>query len=404
MKKFILLLSAIFFFSNLCVQGQETFKYLTHTTDSLVATVWNNGLIGDNAETGASGFISWNGINGIWGSCLVFGTRARGTANGGAWAGTGFWDMVNVSSNFAAGFSEETLGNVTFDQVSTTIISDDNATNPYGFDVIQKTYSLTGENVVFCRNGYVNSTEADVTDLYAGFGGDWEIGQTLANSGGIDTDYNLVYVYEPGSNKPYFGFATFDSLSGCKVWPNTFLNETQARNDAFTYISTIDQEYPSVGDQKSTVGSCIGDVAVGDTAWVTFAIVAGNDLGGIKANTARAFEIAKNAGWTDKITDVAENNSLSKSFKLAINYPNPFNPSTVISYSIPNVASDFSLSKVTLKIYDILGREVATLVNQKQKPGTYEINFNANYLSSGVYFYKLTAGNLVETKKMILLR
>ena len=227
MKRLILLVASIILYSNLFLQAQESSRKLVHTPGSLAVTVWNNGIIGENAETGASGFISWNGINGIWGSCLVFGTRARATANGGSYSGAGFWDMVNVSSNFAAGFTEETVGNVTFDQVSIAIISDDNATNPYGFDVIQKTYSLTGENVVFCRNGYVNSTEAAVTDLYAGFGGDWEIGQSLANSGGVDSDYNLVYVYEPGSNKPYFGFATFDSLSGCKVWPNTFLNETR---------------------------------------------------------------------------------------------------------------------------------------------------------------------------------
>ncbi len=69
-----------------------------------------------------------------------------------------------------------------------------------------------------------------------------------------------------------------------------------------------------------------------------------------------------------------------------------------------NVASGFSLSNVKLKIYDILGREIATLVNETQKPGNYKITWNANNQPSGIYFYKLTAGNFVETKKMILLR
>jgi len=85
-------------------------------------------------------------------------------------------------------------------------------------------------------------------------------------------------------------------------------------------------------------------------------------------------------------------------YKLSQNYPNPFNPSTTINYSIPE------RSNVTLKVYDILGREIATLVNKQQKAGFYEVNWNAINNSSGVYFYKILAGDFVETKKMILLR
>lgn len=85
-------------------------------------------------------------------------------------------------------------------------------------------------------------------------------------------------------------------------------------------------------------------------------------------------------------------------FKLAQNYPNPFNPSTTIKYSIPS--SEF----VTLKVYDILGNEVSTLVNEEKPAGNYEVNFNALNLPSGAYFYRLQTGSLVETKKMILLK
>jgi len=115
-----------------------------------------------------------------------------------------------------------------------------------------------------------------------------------------------------------------------------------------------------------------------------------------------------------------------KQFSLEQNYPNPFNPSTTIKYSIPSVMvslpdevrlsnhdnSDVipSLSRdevhVTLIIYNILGKEVATLVNEYQKPGTYSYQFSIdNYqLSSGIYFYKLQAGNFSETKKLIILK
>ena len=80
------------------------------------------------------------------------------------------------------------------------------------------------------------------------------------------------------------------------------------------------------------------------------------------------------------------------------NYPNPFNPSTTIKFQIPN--SSF----VNLKVYDVLGNEVATLVNEEKPAGTYQLSFDASNLSSGIYFYKLQAGNIVETKKMILLK
>lgn len=94
-----------------------------------------------------------------------------------------------------------------------------------------------------------------------------------------------------------------------------------------------------------------------------------------------------------------------KVFSLEQNYPNPFNPSTKIKYVIPNVETLQSASiQVTLKIYDVLGNEITTLVNEQHLPGIYEVEFNTKEmnLTSGVYFYQLRANNFVETKKMIL--
>jgi len=85
-------------------------------------------------------------------------------------------------------------------------------------------------------------------------------------------------------------------------------------------------------------------------------------------------------------------------FTLGQNFPNPFNPSTKISWQSPVD------SWQTLKIYDVLGNEVATLVNEYKPAGVYEVQFDASQLSSGIYFYKLQAGNFVEIKKMVLLK
>jgi hypothetical protein len=97
------------------------------------------------------------------------------------------------------------------------------------------------------------------------------------------------------------------------------------------------------------------------------------------------------------VTDVKKDNYLvANKFELFQNYPNPFNPTTVISYSIPQSGV------VTLKVFDTLGREVATLVNREQKSGNHNVSWQANNYPSGVYLYKITVGSFSETKKMIL--
>ncbi|RKY94708.1 MAG: hypothetical protein DRQ13_07930, partial [Ignavibacteriae bacterium] len=87
-----------------------------------------------------------------------------------------------------------------------------------------------------------------------------------------------------------------------------------------------------------------------------------------------------------------------ETYELSQNYPNPFNPSTTIKYQLQ------ASGNVTLKIYDILGSEVATLVDDFQNEGRYEVNFNASKLASGAYLYRLKSNDFVDTKKMILLK
>ena len=106
----------------------------------------------------------------------------------------------------------------------------------------------------------------------------------------------------------------------------------------------------------------------------------------------------------DLPVDVDAEKEIPNVYSLSQNYPNPFNPTTTIEYSIPSAASGFSLSNTTLKIYDVLGKEVETLVNLKQNPGNYKVDFNASSLPSGVYFYRLISGSFTETKKLILMK
>ena len=99
------------------------------------------------------------------------------------------------------------------------------------------------------------------------------------------------------------------------------------------------------------------------------------------------------------VTDVNEINDLVPvAYDLGQNYPNPFNPSTTIKFSIPESGM------VTLRVFNMLGQEVATLLNSEKTAGVYEASFDASALSSGIYFYTLDSKNFTSTKKMVLLK
>jgi choice-of-anchor B domain-containing protein len=108
----------------------------------------------------------------------------------------------------------------------------------------------------------------------------------------------------------------------------------------------------------------------------------------------------------DGSTGVAEQSDIPNVFSLEQNYPNPFNPTTVIRYSFPDDVGRNGIPTyhVTLKVFDVLGREVATLVNEHKEPGKYQVQFAASQLGSGVYFYTLKAGGFTSTRKLLIMK
>jgi len=118
------------------------------------------------------------------------------------------------------------------------------------------------------------------------------------------------------------------------------------------------------------------------------------------ADDIRDFSILHNHGDTEGsplITFIDETHKINN-YSLVQNYPNPFNPNTRIRYSVP------SISQVSLKIYNVLGKEIEIIVDEEKEAGTYEVNWNAANLPSGVYFYRIQSGSFVETKKMLLMK
>jgi hypothetical protein len=122
-------------------------------------------------------------------------------------------------------------------------------------------------------------------------------------------------------------------------------------------------------------------------------------------SAAKTIHLTANEGGKFKVTfelngtsGIAENRVKPAAFALEQNYPNPFNPTTVIRYHLAAEA------KVSVKVFDLLGKEIRTLVQSEQAAGNYSVNFDASGLASGIYFYTLRAGNFVMTKKMLLIK
>mgnify|MGYP001160622486 CR=1 FL=1 len=162
---------------------------------------------------------------------------------------------------------------------------------------------------------------------------------------------------------------------------------------ALFYITTALPQYQIT---NSVIGSGGNIISNSNTSIVS---TVGEAFIGKSSNTVNQNQIGFWYAYQQTtITDVEDEEIIPTVFKLEQNYPNPFNPSTKIKFAVPEK------NNVLIKIYDILGSEVATLVNEEMDAGWYEKDFNAEGLSSGVYLFRMEAGSYVSTKKMIYLR
>jgi len=148
----------------------------------------------------------------------------------------------------------------------------------------------------------------------------------------------------------------------------------------------------NIGALINLATSQVGSVPVGGISGgvITSAVLSGTTIF-VGTETGGVFR-----AQVSSLTDVNDGKELPNEFSLAQNYPNPFNPSTTIAYSVP------AAGNVTLKVFDLLGNEIATLVNGEMSRGTYSVQFDGSKVASGLYFYRLQVGSKIETKKMLL--
>ena len=249
--------------------------------------------------------------------------------------------------------------------------------------------------------------ELGLGDWY-GDRGTWEVGEPTSGPNSAHNGQNCAATrlggnYAANVNSrlisPYFTLPDVSQNPGLNFW---HWYSISSGDQAVVQIKTEYSEWQTIlGPYTSTSGGVWSPVFFNLTAFsdstIQIAFQFTSDGNGSTISSGWYIdEIMISPYIVTTVEDL--NDNLPLQFQLYQNYPNPFNPTTIINYQLPVG------SHVTLKVYDLLGREVATIVNEEKPAGSYEINFNANNLSSGIYFYKLQAGTFAETKKMILIK
>jgi len=290
------------------------------------------------------------------------------------------------------------------DQDCSIFYDDVNAMTPLiGLSVHQKSYqwSMPGhDDFIIFEYVIKNRTYNNLNDLYASSWLDPDICSQLIASddlGAYDPEREMIYMFDPQNNPTgYLGLRLLTETPSTAYLYTPYESEPTTDGERFQFMTAGIMPDPTIlSDYRMLLTSQPFSLAPGDSQIIAFGLVMGNGLEELQSNAD-----TMKALYHHYIVGVDDNNHnpLPTEFKLFQNYPNPFNPATKIRWQLP------VSSWQTLKIYDVLGNEIVKLVDEYKPAGSYEIEFNASSLPSGVYFYKIHAGSFVQTKKMILLK
>jgi serine protease len=394
--------------------------YATQSGNDVSLTITSKGVLSFNdfpTNLQGKGFHYLDGPNLLFEGALILATSATqvsDAARGGAQGAGQNTDFTTIQP-----FVIKVPGSIA-DQQGSTIFNDDGAgDNKIGITTKLESFSFANapdNNYIILKFYFTNNTGTSVKDLYAGLYFDWDLidGSGAGDITTYDNQGNLSYTYNTVGGPDTYVTTALISSNNYSFYAinNDGTDGGFGVNDANGFTDAEKWEALSNGIGKATAGPydvshVIGGgpftIQSGDTIDVGFVIGAGLNLDDLRTIVSNA-----RLKYPTLITGVDdEEKTILRSYNLAQNYPNPFNPSTKIKYSIP--ATGISAVKfVQLKVYDVLGNEVATLVDEEQLPGDYEVEFNTasgiGDLASGIYFYQLSAGSFVQTKKMIFLK
>jgi len=344
--------------------------------------------------------VSWEGlkrINTISGDCLDDDNTVEGAVpavgpNGEiyvAWAGP---KIKNVQ--FGIFFDKSTNGGNTWLENDIYI-----ADQPGGWGYnVAGIYRCNGLPITCCdlsNSPYRGTIYVNWTDQASSTDHDVKISKST--NGGLNWSTPLRVNDDPAGKEQFFTWMTIDQTTGY-IYIVFYDRRNYTDNQTDVYLA-----------RSTNGGSTFANVKISETPFLPTSSVFFGDYNNITASNGKVRPIwtRLHSGSLSVWTAIIDyplavpnpNNEIPKNFSLKQNFPNPFNPSTAIKFSVPG-NSDF----VALKVYNVLGKEVASLVNEALNAGEYEIEWNASNQPSGVYFYKLTnsGGSFSETKKMIL--
>ncbi|MEP0547887.1 MAG: PA domain-containing protein [Rhodothermales bacterium] len=254
--------------------------------------------------------------------------------------------------------------------------------------VVASAYTREGDAFIVLDLGVTNTTDGDLAGIYVGLFADWEVGDAGQNLGGFDASTNLLYVYDDsGTSENYFGVAALD-VDGVSGW--TLATDEDATDPSlFAGLTMQGEALSEPQDARTVVGVGPFDLAPGDAVNARFAMLAGTGLSDIVASAAAA---------QAAVTVAAEDGVPEEAFALDAAYPNPSADRTTIPFTLPTA------QRVRLAVYDVLGREVAVLVDGARPAGEQAVTFDASALLSGVYVARLEAGTVQLTQRVTVVR
>jgi serine protease len=384
-------------------------QFVTLNTGPLQTAITTQGNIGwiDVSGTGGVGFI-FNGYQYLFEGGLMVGTGQNNLSDciRGSDQSIQDNDFKPAANEFLSIISP---GSFTTEEGSILLV-DSLATNPLGIKVLQKSYADT----TIGQNGFVifsyeisNPTVSTLSNLYVGLFFDWDIDNSSINYARYDGSRKMGYVMNASSSSDKL-VATRLLTTGAGVSYRSIDNSAELY-DGFTnaekwsFLSGgLQTQSLDNRDVSTLLSQGPFSIAPGGKQTVAFAVVGGNSLAELETNADDAQNLWNN--FAVAIEPVTEN--IPDKFNLEQNYPNPFNPGTNIPFTLAKSA------EVSLKIFNIIGQEVRTLVNGPKQAGQYHLLWDGKddfgrSVASGIYFYKLSVSggeNLTLTRKMILMK
>ncbi|MEW6195042.1 MAG: S8 family serine peptidase [Bacteroidota bacterium] len=401
-------------------------SYKTHNNGKIIATVTSKGGLGFsdfNSNYKGEGFKYFSGYNLLYEGGLLFGVSPNKLVDG---ARIKFEQSNDLKVLKSITISENGAVNSSY-----SLFNDDNAgSSKLGIITHSFCYSFNSapdDSYIILHFVLENTTQEKIQGLFLGYLLDWNTSPNdyLNDTTAFDRADNFAYAFNKKQNSTYVGASLLSSQSPGYMGVNNrwrvgevIFEDGFDDGEKWYSISNGIIDSGVSGDISFVISGGPVDINAGAREKFTFSVAAAHDKEELRQVINQSRE-----KYISFISDVEiENNSMPEDFTLYQNYPNPFNPTTIIEYEIPTPP----LSKgrdmggvVTLKVYDILGREVVTLVNEYQPPGNYSVEFDVETFhgtslpsgvstkggyASGVYFYRLTIGNKSQTRKMLLLK